>query len=763
MNKAVTEGLVLMPPPFSAGLGVWSSGNGTPGSPSYDGASNAALVPADPDFGGCLELLKQDATQRLRWTGQVPILPGLYLRVRVRIKAISGAFPTVRVAGFAATAGGAAVAGVTTTGPAVALDSYGDVVTVSAIIGTGNRGGVDLNWSGVAYGHIGIDLTGPNGGVVRIDDIEVEDVTRFWLRDMIDVVDVRDHGALGDGVTDDRAAFVAAAAEAATRGATLLVSDGSYRIASNLTLSVPVRFQGTLVMDDATRLLLTRNHDFPTYAAAFGDDETGLRKGLQALFHFTDHAAFDLRGRQVRITRPIDLAQLTGLNFWAIRRVLRNGIIEVMPGSDWDTQTVTAQGSYNPSQPLTLSGVTNVANVPVGARITGAGVGREVYVRARNIGAQTLTLSRPLFGAAGTQTYTFTRFQYVLDMSGFGVLERFEVEGIEFLCKNIASAVNLATEGRIFQARSCTFNRARDKAITSTGWGCQGMLVDNCLFQAPDMDQLSQNRTSIVLNVNANDVKLRANLVRRYGMFAVLGGGYHIVQGNHFYHGDDALNAVRRPALVLTEPNSVTTITGNYVDNGFIELTNEHSATPAWNNSFSFGALTISDNVFLTTNVIASFRFIVVKPYGPGHFVAGLSVCGNVFRTINATIDRVDGLDTTHATLDFNRFRNVIWQNNTYNGVTTTTESPLTLRHEQNTADTVWTVSTGGKLPFQGRARTVPALTMEGAATGPAGEVRTALPFVNVQVGAAQDQVRLTWPSPTRGRAVVTIRVDNPN
>src|SRR5690554_1168134 len=171
MNKAVTEGLILMPPPFADGLDVWSSGNGTPGSPTYDGAANAALVPSDPDFGGCLELLKTEATQRLRWMGQVPVLPGMYVRVSARIKLISGAMPAVRIAGFAANSGGGAVAGVTTQGPGVALDQFGKVFTVSAIIGTGPRGGVNMNWSGVAYGHLGLDLTGANGGVVRVDDI----------------------------------------------------------------------------------------------------------------------------------------------------------------------------------------------------------------------------------------------------------------------------------------------------------------------------------------------------------------------------------------------------------------------------------------------------------------------------------------------------------------------------------------------------------------------------------------------------------------
>ena len=121
MNKAITDGLVLMPPPFSSGLSVWSSENGTPGGVTYDTVGTAAIVPSDLDFGGCLELLKTDSVQRIRYTGETPLLPGCYLRVTARVKAVSGPFPSVRIAGWAGRAGGSEVAGVTTNGVTVAL------------------------------------------------------------------------------------------------------------------------------------------------------------------------------------------------------------------------------------------------------------------------------------------------------------------------------------------------------------------------------------------------------------------------------------------------------------------------------------------------------------------------------------------------------------------------------------------------------------------------------------------------------------------
>ncbi|HMO72126.1 MAG TPA: glycosyl hydrolase family 28-related protein, partial [Paracoccaceae bacterium] len=307
MNVAVTDGLLLMPPPFSANLGLWSRENGTPGSASYAGQPNAAFVPADQDFAGCLELQKTTTVQRLRSYGQTPIMPGLYLRVSARVKAVAGNLPTVRIAGHAARADGSAVTGITLTGPEIALAAYGEVVTVSAIVGVGARAGVDLAWgTQPAYGHFGLDLTGPNGGVVRIDDIAIEDVTSFFLRKLMDWVDVRDFGARGDGVTDDSAAF--AAADAAAMGRSVLVPAGTYLLNANTTFNTKVRFEGTVTMPADRRLVCTRDYNMDTYEAAFGSEPEGFRRGLQALFYFTDHVTFDLGGRRVQLTEPVDVA-----------------------------------------------------------------------------------------------------------------------------------------------------------------------------------------------------------------------------------------------------------------------------------------------------------------------------------------------------------------------------------------------------------------------------------------------------------------------
>uniref|UniRef100_UPI00356480F6 glycosyl hydrolase family 28-related protein n=1 Tax=Thalassovita aquimarina TaxID=2785917 RepID=UPI00356480F6 len=531
MNKAITDGVVFMPTAFEFGLNVWSSGDGTPGSDSYD---NAAYVPADADFAGCLEIQKTAAVQKLRYMGQTPLFPGCYLRISAKVKAISGNLPSARIARWAGNGSENHVTGLTEVGPSVALSSYGEVVEVSAIVGSGNRGGIDMVWGDVpVYGHFGLDLTGANGGMVRIDDIVIEGVTHVFHRNLMNWVDVRDYGAVGDGATDDSAAF--AAADDAAQGRRVLVSAGTYYLGSSVTLSNPVQFEGTVTMPDSAILSLTKSFDLPTYIDAFGDEMQGFRKAFQSLLNNSDHESLDLGGRRISVDGPIDMqAAVPNRTQFAQRRHIRNGQFYCEASSNWDTEVFTSTASYVASDPLRLSNVANIANIPIGALITGNGVGREVYVRDKNVATQEITLSAPLFDAVGTQSYTFTRYKYIMDFSGFAKLSKFSMSDIEFQCNGRASGVMLAPAGLIFHLKDCFFTSPKDRAVSSIGEGCQGMLIDRCQFLSNETGMRVQDRTTVALNANSNDVKLRNNRVTQFRHFAVLGGTSSIITGNHW-------------------------------------------------------------------------------------------------------------------------------------------------------------------------------------------------------------------------------------
>lgn len=761
MNKAVTEGLVLMPPAFAAGLNLWSREDGLAGQGSWANQPDAAIVPADPDFAGCLEVQKTTATLKLRSFQRIPFQPGLYLRVTARVKCMSGALPAVRIAAFAAAANGSNVASAVQIGPTTALSQYGQVVTVSAIIGSGNRGGVDMVWgTAPAYGHIGLDLTGATGGIVRIDDIVIEDATEVFHRNMMTWVDVRDFGARGDGVTDDSAAFEAADAAAGQRA--VLVSAGTYRLNANVTFESEVRFEGTVTMPAGNRLACTRNFDLNTYTAAFGSEEEGFRRALHALFFFTDHVEFDMSGRRVSLTAPIDLGAITGLGSFHQRRIIRNGQIEATAGPAWATTNVTSVATYAISQPSRLTGVANIANIPVGAQVIGTGVGREVYVRSVNVAAGTLELSQPLFAAAGTRSFTFRRYRYLIDLSSFENLSRVEFREIEFNCLGIASGLMLPKIGLALRVDNCVFNRPLDRGITSIGTGCQGLMVDGCQFQSNELDIPAQTRTTIALNVNANDAKLRNNRVVRFAHFAILGGSGHIILGNHFFQGDDQVAGLRRAGIVFTSTHARSLVTGNYVDNCFLEWSNEHDPEPGFGDELSFGGLTITGNTFMAIDVSSAFRWIVVTPRGPGHFINGLIVSNNAFRVVNGSVERVEAVDDSFATLDFGRMRNVTFDANAYHAVSQYTVSPLVLEHSQTTVSDTWVAQPGEFMPFGSRARVVTGLVPEGAVVNGSNVAQFVQPYVLVEQGSARNQIHVKWPSALRGRVQLTVRCDNP-
>lgn len=762
MNKAITDGLVLMPPAFAEGLDVWSSEDGIPGSATYDGAPNAAFVAADADFGGALEIVKQTTTTKLRFMGETPLQPGMYLRVTARVKAVSGNLPSVRIAGWAGTASLSHVSGVTEIAPEVLLTGYGEVVEVSAIIGAGARGGVDMPWGiDAVYGHIGLDLTGANGGVVRIDDIVIEDVSSYFLGDSLGTVDVRDYGAIGDGVTDCQSAFQAA--DAAANGRKILVPDGTYFIGGNLSLIHEAVFQGTMSMADTTRFTLRREFHLNSYIDAFGDEVLAFKKAFQALLNFTDHDSLDLCGRRIEIDQPLDMqAIVDNKSTFEVRRVLRNGQFNAQASSNWDTETEISTASYSSANARQLTNVANIANIKPGSHITGNGVGREVYVTSVDVGAQTLQLSQKLYGAAANQTYTFTRYKYILDFSGFSKFSQFVIDDVEFLCNEICSGIMLAITGATFNLRDCHIKSPSHRGITSTGSGCQDLVVDRCFFVSSEQDMRAEDRQSVAFNINANDTKIRNNRFQRFGHTGVCFGNGHMFIGNHWFQGDTDIDSPRLAGLVFTYPNVKSIVTGNYIDNSFIEMTNEHDATPDFSSEYSFGGLTITGNIFTVNDSADWFSWIVVKPYGPGHFIQGLSVQGNAFKSLNGFIDRIDKVDTTFADLDYSRTRNVVFDGNTFNGVSNTTFNPVSLEFTQGTAASTWVLDPSTYLPFGGWARTVEALVFEGPLADASDQPVGTIPYVTTNYGANSNQISLTFPQATKGTVQAVVRTDRP-
>ncbi|CAN5734256.1 hypothetical protein BH23PSE1_BH23PSE1_09980 [soil metagenome] len=168
----------LMPPAFEEGLDDWSTGNGTPDSRTYEGAAHVRLVSGDGDFGACLEMRKIETVQRLRYMAELPIPPGACIEISARLKVLRGPRPGARIAIWPGGPSGQAVSDLPNEGPITLTPRHGGIKLVRAVIGPAPRPGIDLVWDGRAvYAHVGLDLVGPDGGVVRIERIRVREVS----------------------------------------------------------------------------------------------------------------------------------------------------------------------------------------------------------------------------------------------------------------------------------------------------------------------------------------------------------------------------------------------------------------------------------------------------------------------------------------------------------------------------------------------------------------------------------------------------------
>ncbi len=174
MTAVVAAARDLTPPPFVDGLCDWSRGDGTPPSPSYEASDTARIMRDDPDFGTCLEIRKVEPVQRLRYRGELPIRFGAAIQVRARLKALRGPLPSARIAAWPGGLGGRGFPDLPRSGPLSDLPSHGVAVELRAVIGRRLEDGPDLLWDQHAlYGHVGLDLVGPCGGVVLIENLQV--------------------------------------------------------------------------------------------------------------------------------------------------------------------------------------------------------------------------------------------------------------------------------------------------------------------------------------------------------------------------------------------------------------------------------------------------------------------------------------------------------------------------------------------------------------------------------------------------------------
>lgn len=60
--------------------------------------------------------------------------------------------------------------------------AFGQFLEVNTLIDLDLRDGLDMVWgTSPDYGHFGLDLTGQNGGAIRIESLQIEDVSAIFM------------------------------------------------------------------------------------------------------------------------------------------------------------------------------------------------------------------------------------------------------------------------------------------------------------------------------------------------------------------------------------------------------------------------------------------------------------------------------------------------------------------------------------------------------------------------------------------------------
>jgi hypothetical protein len=126
---------------------------------------------------------------KLRYMGETHFCRSCYLRVTAG-QMRDGALPDVRSGrhGLAQPGGAQLNSVIPKVGQSV-INGYDDVIEGVGDMARSQRNGVDMVWANASYGHIGPDLTGPNGAASCGWMISQSKTSPGELRDMPSIVD----------------------------------------------------------------------------------------------------------------------------------------------------------------------------------------------------------------------------------------------------------------------------------------------------------------------------------------------------------------------------------------------------------------------------------------------------------------------------------------------------------------------------------------------------------------------------------------------
>lgn len=351
--------------------------------------------------------------------------------------------------------------------------------------------------------------------------------------------------------------------------------------------------------------------------------------------------------------------------------------------------------------------VASGAGIEVGMLVQGTGIPRETYVSA--VSGVTITLTQRVYngGTGAGVTVKFKKLPMLFDFSGFSTLSRFILKDNYFDMASLGGVIQYgeAGIGNGFEQNYIRFPALR--CIVDWKLGLSGSHIDGNHFLGPENGVVSASRVAIAMTVTDNDVKIRNNRAFDFLNAVICHGGGLLATGNHFWGGSDGSDTARSAAIVLTACPTKAAITGNYIDNSSIDMSQETSGT----NRTAMGCLALTGNTFTTG--VTSQKWLRVDPYfshssttSYGGYVSNLVVVGNNFRGVGVNVTRPDECLTTHGSIKPHLHEDIHWGPNAYDGVTNKVANPA--RHKRivsaGAATTNWIFDYDDLFPLNGLA-----------------------------------------------------------
>ncbi|MDB4196901.1 hypothetical protein N9777_01250 [Ascidiaceihabitans sp.] len=191
--------------------------------------------------------------------------------------------------------------------------------------------------------------------------------------------------------------------------------------------------------------------------------------------------------------------------------------------------------------------------------------------------------------------------------------------------------------------------------------------------------------------------------------------------------------------MVIANAHVSSITSGNYIDKCSIEWTNEYDPAPEFSSKFSFNALSVTDNVFLSGDVAPWFSYIVMKPHGVGHLLKGVSIFRNCFKSLGVAIDRVERVDTSFADLEYSRMREINFADNSFHGVNERVSNLLWFKHTEGSAAPTWAIDIADQLPFKGRAWAMDSMVVVGRIRKSSNSLVFSAPYVDLRQSSNLD------------------------